>query len=1415
MCQHNEGAKVVTEPAEEGDTIVDQLRFRVLGPVEIDHLGKAIVVGNVAQRIVLVQLLLSPNRVVSTETLVDTVWGDDPPPTARRSLQAHVAKLRAALGGADGPLEPRAPGYVLNVDEQQIDLWRSEHLVRQARAVLDSDPRQAQRLAQQARQEWHGEPLADLARHDQLVAQRRRLDELWLGLNELELDAQLTAGDTTKAVERLESLVLERPEHEPFWARLMTAYYRMGRQNDALNAFQRARHALLDGLGIDPSPDLQRLELAVLGQSPDLLERPAEKCPYKGLASYQLDDAERFYGRDELVAELVEAVRTASFVVVVGSSGAGKSSALRAGLVKAVEAKQLSVCRQVCVITPGTAPLRAMYQVPTTADLVIVDQFEELFTLTDGEWTRAEFVRLLLSRVNDGSERVVISLRADFYGHCTSIAELAPLLARRQVVVGPMNERELRTAVTKPAEGAGLVVDADLIDVIVKEAGERSGALPLVSHALVETWHRRSNGHLTLAAYREAGSIAGAIARTAERVYNNFQPSQQAQAEHLFLRLVESGDGSEWVQRKVPYSQIEGSSIDRRAIDLLVDARLLTAGADGFELAHEALIGAWPRLMSWINDNREGQRTHRHLTSAATAWVDVDRDEGTLYRGALLSAVLAWISDAQPDLSDLERDFIEASVSLRDRERLQLRRTNRRLRRQLTAASIAAILALVATGIAVTQQRTASRQRRDAQLALLSSTAANLATSQLDLASLLAVEANRLHPSAGSLGALDETLRAQPSVIRIARADFLRNGGDLVATSADGSTVAFRAVDQLMLVGTADLAVHVQLAVRGATDFALSPSGRRVAVAMGHQILAYDSAGEQIGSPMVLGADESVQRGGMVWKDERTLFVTPTGGGSRLVDVVSGTVVARWDHERARLALVADGVVAGFGRGTSMIEHRGSKDVTVLLIAFRDFISFDGASAARYSPNGSWLAADIPDGVVLLHRDDPKTMSTLLLIGQAPVPAHGIFSPDGKRLATVATSGRVSIYDLQESDTLVDAVLSKNVDVVGATGGFFAPATGKFFVTVGDRLIDLALDDREPLATPTFGSPYDTPVTLRSDGQKALSFDVVHDHPNAWDPDAAAPIGDTSNLYDNTPWFYTAAGQRWGVDGTTATALLENDEGRVVRRSDWKVNPDPKAITVADPRYQVYGQAQSDGTGLVLHDTSTLAPIKTSVTFAAARDSTFAVSRDLSMIARASRGATDNVSTIEVFKLQSGTSVLAPVHLRQDQSTVTALDFSPDGHQLLFGDASGQIGQLDLRSGGVRYGTFPGANGSVLWLNFTPDGQHVVAALGSLSLLWWDARSHENVGTPVVGAAPPDVVFSDTFFMWAVPEISYRYVLVAVPNGLRRWNFDFASWPSIACERAGRNLTHAEWSRYIPNGAPYHVTCPQFPVPTD
>jgi DNA-binding SARP family transcriptional activator/WD40 repeat protein len=1000
---------------------IDRFQFRVLGPVQVlDQHGVAIDVGGPKPRLVLVQLLLNPNRVVSSDALVDALWGDDPPPTARRSLQSHVAKLRAALGGDDGPLRSQSPGYVLVVDESQIDLCRSEDLMRQARASLLSNPRRSHLLAQQAQKEWSSEPLGDLATHDQLVAQRRRLDHLWLDLIELDLDAELAVGNTAEAVEQLESLVLDRPEHEPFWARLMTAYYRLGRQSDALRAFQRARAALLEAFGIDPSPELQRLEVAILGQTAELDGVPAPACPYKGLASYQLDDAELFYGRDDLVAELVEAVRAAPFVVVVGSSGAGKSSALRAGLVKAVEARKLSDFRHASVITPGTVPLRSIYQVPTSADVIIVDQFEELFTLTDDEATQREFVRLLVGRVNDTSSRVVISLRADFYGYCTRIPELAPLLARRQVVVGPLSEQELRVAITKPAEKAGLVVAHELVDTIIAEAANHAGALPLVSHALVETWHRRNDDQLTLEAYREAGSIAAAIARTAERVYDSFPPAQQAQTEQLFLRLVEPGDGTEHARRKVAHEQLAGSSIDREVIDVLVEARLLTAGADGIEMAHEALIEAWPRLRSWIDDNRDGIRLHRHLTAAASAWAELGHDEGELYRGARLSAALSWIADAAPDLSDLERDFVDAAVGVSETELRRHVRANRRLRILVALSVVGVLVAATATVLAVSKADDADRGRAQAEAAQLVLTVRNNPDLSASAKLQLAVEADRRASTPDTRGLLLDVITQDLGFTAGRDTDLTLTGH--TPTSANGGVLLGIDNNVLGLVlDTRTLEPRKQglRNVAAVVDTGSRLLGVRDTTAL--EIIDVDT-GRIVGTPPGVSARPS-QIG--LSRDGTTLAVANesddvgTRAGITLYDVTSGrprlTVSAGGDDSisdvtfsldgRTVLAVIGDSRVVGWdtATGTTIFDSTGP---------FESSGSATAVTRLAMSPAGDHIALGREDGDVEMWTTDDEG---LWHPGDVRSPHHDEinwidFDSEGGRLVSTSRDGVVSVW---------------------------------------------------------------------------------------------------------------------------------------------------------------------------------------------------------------------------------------------------------------------------------------------------------------------------------------------------------------------------------------------------------------------
>lgn len=550
------------------------LSYRVLGPVRVDdQSGRPVDIGGSKPRLVLARLLLDAGRVVSTESLIDAVWGDDPPPTARRSLQSHLARLRAVLGGDDGPIRPRPPGYVVDIEPDSLDLARCEATLDQARQVLAADPRRALVLAERARDEWSGEPLADLTDHGWVEAQRQRLGALRLGVIEVELDAGLSLGRNDSVIERLEALLAERHDHEPYWSRLMIALYRAGRQRESLEAFRRARIALAESVGLEPSPELQRLEADILRQSSELEAPVVATCPYKGLASYQVDDADMFCGRERVVDELAAAVRSSSFVVVVGGSGTGKSSALRAGLARRIDQRGIAGLSTWAVINPGLSPLRSYYQVPASVDLVIVDQFEELFTSTDDPTVREQFVSLLVERASS-SGHVVISLRSDFFAQCAAMPRLAPMLARRQVVVSGMSTDELRAAVVGPAERAGLTVAPELVDRVVDDAAGGAGVLPLVSHALAETWRRRTSNELSLEDYAAIGSMGGAIARSAEDVYAALEPRQREQTRHLFLRLVENDGAVGSVRRLVPHDQIAGSSVEQVVIERFVDARL-------------------------------------------------------------------------------------------------------------------------------------------------------------------------------------------------------------------------------------------------------------------------------------------------------------------------------------------------------------------------------------------------------------------------------------------------------------------------------------------------------------------------------------------------------------------------------------------------------------------------------------------------------------------------------------------------------------------------------------------------------------------------------------------------------------------------------------------------------------------------
>ena len=326
-------------------------------------------------------------------------------------------------------------------------------------------------------------------------------------------------------------------EHAGEWAKRRVAgrvEAAAGRSTEARVLLAASRSDVADGVeGLQHLAELQRANLA--GRQAELQAgRVVELCPYKGLASFDAPDAANFFGRERLVAELVARLAEASILAVVGPSGSGKSSLVRAGLLPALTAGVLPVDGgwRTVVCAPGASPARSLREALARAHgssrgrlLVFVDQFEEAFTLCRDATDRQAFAEALTALTGRADTVVVLAVRADHLGHCAELADIADLISGNQVIVGPMRESELRRAIEFPARRAGLTLDGGLTDVIVGDVAGRAGTLPLLSTALAETWERRHDRTLTLSGYRAAGGVNGALAKLAEDTYASLDPT--------------------------------------------------------------------------------------------------------------------------------------------------------------------------------------------------------------------------------------------------------------------------------------------------------------------------------------------------------------------------------------------------------------------------------------------------------------------------------------------------------------------------------------------------------------------------------------------------------------------------------------------------------------------------------------------------------------------------------------------------------------------------------------------------------------------------------------------------------------------------------------------------------------------------
>ncbi|MER6200094.1 helix-turn-helix domain-containing protein [Streptomyces sp. NPDC001586] len=851
-------------------------------------------------------------------------------------------------------------------------------------------------------------------------------------------------------------------------------------------------------------------------------EQPADagpaadgECPYRGLPAFTARDAGWFFGRERATAALVERVFErigAGPLMLVAPSGAGKSSLLNAGLVPALRraggfpmpgADRWPVVR----FTPTAHPLEELLdraakvlggdlgitarelrerphalleavhrlsdrppggagdrRPPPPRPVLLVDQFEELFTLCSDEDERRAFVRVLCALAVSGPAPpaghapavVVLGVRADFSGNCLDLPELAPVFTGGLFVPPPMSLAELRESITRPAELAGLTLEPGLVPLLLRDVGLRddppdrtpSGALPLLSHALMATWRQREGATLTVAGYERTGGIQGAIARTAEEVFARLYPAEQHTLRRVLVRLVHVADGTGAARRRMSRTALMEQPADAgpatAALDTFVRARLITMDSDTVEITHEALLHAWPRLRGWIHADRAGLLIHQQLAHAAAEWEREGRDPSALYRGTRLDTARSWADelDGRSRLGPLEAAFLRAGQEAHDGRERQAARQVRLRQRMLATLVVLLVLALGAGGLAYQQRAGALGQERVARSRALALQSAALAAGQPEASMLLAGEAYRTAPTSEARGALLST-QSQPFIARLGghggpvNAVAFSPGNGALATAGSDGTVTLRRVADRSTLATFGMPGRVRAV-------AVSPDGQTLAAASTDgPARLWDTVGRR--PKGVLPASTAGARAVAFAPDGRTLAVACADGAVRLWETAGDhRAVASLAGHTGRvnaLAYAADGrtlVSAGADRTVRLWDPVEARPLAVLTG------HTDEVLGAAFAPDGRTVATGGVDRTVRLW-DVAGRRTAATLTGHSDDVNGVAYTPDGTTVVSAGGDGTTRLWDVaggRLTATLAghtDYVLGVAVDPRGAmlaTAGF-------------------------------------------------------------------------------------------------------------------------------------------------------------------------------------------------------------------------------------------------------------------------------------------------------------------------------------------------------------------------------------------
>ncbi len=1179
--------------------------------------------------------------------------------------------------------------------------------------------------------------------------------------------------------------------------------------------------------------------------------------PYRGLNTFEERDAPFFFGREaaatQVLARMSRQMDSSGLLVVSGVSGAGKSSLLRAGvlprmrwigLVSAAEARSWP-----CLLfTPARAPLEelavrvaglagadaaavrrgldvdpagfaltarqaALAQSGRAGDpdsraeqrsrlLLMVDQFEQLFTQCPDEEQRRAFITALhaVATVRHGPEHepaalVVLGVRADFEARCADYPQLAGAIQDRYLVTA-MTGRQLRLAITEPARKAGSGVEDDLAEELLREVrtghprASGAGVLPLLSHALDQAWRTRTGDVLTLADYERTGGIEGAVADSAQHVYDRLTPAQQAAARQVFTRLTACSEGVDTAARAMRADLTEGKgAAEARDVEAVLEAfsaeRLLVLAAGTVEISHEILLTAWPLLRDvWLAETHADRIVRTRLDDVAAEWTRDSRDPTYLYTGSLLTAATETATRISadparyPPLSQAEQDFLDAS------SRAHRRRVRRR--EGFVAVLMALVIGFALLAVAAFHaSQEAVRQRDLAASGQLINESELLGYLNPTVSKLLSIAAWRIHPSDQDRYAMLDAA-ARPGIAaltgdtdRVHAMAFSPDGNILVSGSYDGTVRLW------------DMATHRQIGAPltghdgKVYSVVFSPDGKVIASGAGDgTVRLWDMATHrQIGAPLTSHDGEIYAVA--YSRDGKTLATGADDGTVRLWDVAThhqiGTLTSH-DSEINSVAFSPDGKTLATGSGDGTVRLW---DVTTQQQA-GNFPSNGEINSVAFSPDGKTLATGSGDGTVRLWD-----VTTQQQAGSWPTfsPIFDVaFSPGGKLLATGDLNDTTQLWNMATHQPIGNPLIGYSLA--------FSP-DGKTLATGGyDHLVRLwNVISRTGMAALTGHISQVNSVVFSPDG-KTLASGSADGTVRLWDVTTRQPAGAPLNGHAGAVYSvaFSPDGKTLASGSADGTVRLWDVTTRQPAGAPLNGHAGAVYSVAFSPDGKTLASGSADGT-VRLWDVTTRQPAGAPLNGHAGAVYSVAFSPDGKTLAS---GSADG--TVRLWDVTTRQPAGAP--LNGHAGAVYSVAFSPDGKTLASGSGDDTVRLWDVATQQEMGNPLTGHADWVLSVAFSPDRKTLASSSADGTTRLWDIATRQQIGEPL--SADANMVDSAAFS----PD-GKTLASGSADQTVRLWDVSYlVDTATRLCNSAQRSLTPDEWAHYLPSGPAYRSVCP-------